>query len=119
MLVGVEGQRWAIEDRFETAKNELGLDHNETRSWHGWHRHVSLVMLAFAMLAAIRPEPTRRAPKSSLTDDPQEPVADLLVGAGNPPRRLTLGATPDRNRRCHAPGPSGAAPIRPPLNRLT
>ncbi len=53
-LVSVEGHRWAIEDSFETAKNELGLDHNETRSWHGWHRHVSLVMLAFAMMAAIR-----------------------------------------------------------------
>jgi SRSO17 transposase len=53
-LVRVEGCRWAIEDSFETAKNELGLDHNETRSWHGWHRHVSLVMLAFAMMAKIR-----------------------------------------------------------------
>lgn len=53
-LVAVEGHRWAIEDSFETTKNELGLDHNETRSWHGWHRHVSLVMLAFAMMAAIR-----------------------------------------------------------------
>jgi len=67
-LVKVEGHRWAIEDSFETAKNELGLDHNETRSWHGWHRHVSLVMLAFAMMAAIRhhanaappPKKTRR-----------------------------------------------------------
>ena len=54
MLVYVEGCRWAIEDSFETAKNEFGLDHNETRSWHGWHRHVSLVMLAFAMMAIIR-----------------------------------------------------------------
>ena len=53
-LVKVEGHRWAIEDSFETAKNELGLDHNETRSWHSWHRHVALVMLAFAMTAAIR-----------------------------------------------------------------
>src|SRR6201984_2461291 len=53
-LVSVEGHRWAIEDSFETAENELGLDHNETRSWHGWHRHVSLVMLAFAMMAVIR-----------------------------------------------------------------
>lgn len=53
-LVLVEGHRWAIEDSFETAKNELGLDHNETRSWHGWHRHVALVMLAFAMMAVIR-----------------------------------------------------------------
>ncbi len=53
-LVQVEGCRWAIEDSFETAKTELGLDHNETRSWHGWHRHISLVMLAFAMMASIR-----------------------------------------------------------------
>jgi SRSO17 transposase len=67
-LVAVEGRRWAIEDGFETAKNELGLDHNETRSWHGWHRHVSLVMLAFAMLAAIRRKASTSAPpKSSLT----------------------------------------------------
>jgi SRSO17 transposase len=53
-LVRIEGHRWAIEDSFETAKNELGLDHNETRSWHGWHRHVSLVMLAFAVMATVR-----------------------------------------------------------------
>jgi SRSO17 transposase len=37
---------------FETAKNELGLD--QTRSWHGWHRHVSRVVPAFAMMDAIR-----------------------------------------------------------------
>ena len=53
-LVRVEGHRWAIEDAFETAKTELGLTHNETRSWHGWHRHVSIFMLAFAMLAVVR-----------------------------------------------------------------
>jgi SRSO17 transposase len=70
-LVKVEGHRWAIEDSFETTKNELGLDHNETRSWQGWHRHVSLVMLAFAMMATIRhhanktPPPKRNPPKAS------------------------------------------------------
>ena len=53
-LVQVEGCRCAIEDSFECARNELGLDRNETRSWHGWRRHVSLVMLAFAMMASIR-----------------------------------------------------------------
>ena len=62
-LVSVEGHRWAIEDSFETAKNEFGLDHNETRSWHGWHRHVSLVMLAFAMMAPSNIRPTSRRPK--------------------------------------------------------
>ena len=50
---------------FETAKNELGLDHNETRSWHGWHRHVSLVMLAFAMMAAIRHHANATTPPKS------------------------------------------------------
>ena len=53
-LVAVEEQRWTIEDSFETAKTEFGRDHNESRFWHGGHRHVSLVMLAFAMLATIR-----------------------------------------------------------------
>ena len=65
-LVSVEGHRWAIEDSFETAKNELGLDHNETRSWHGWHRHVSLVMLAFAMMTAIRHQANAVPPKKTL-----------------------------------------------------
>jgi SRSO17 transposase len=73
-LVSVEGRRWAIEDAFETAKTELGLSHNETRSWHGWHRHVSLVMLAFTMMAAIRhranalppPKRQRRARQAAL-----------------------------------------------------
>jgi SRSO17 transposase len=70
-LVKVEGHRWAIEDSFETTKNELGLDHNETRSWQGWNRHVSLVMLAFAMMATIRhhanktPPPKRNPRKAS------------------------------------------------------
>jgi SRSO17 transposase len=66
MLVKVEGHRWAIEDSFETTKNELGLDHNETRSWHGWHRHVSLVMLAFAMMAAIRHRANTTTPQKTL-----------------------------------------------------
>jgi SRSO17 transposase len=76
-LVKVEGHRWAIEDSFETTKNELGLDHNETRSWNGWHRHVSLVMLAFAMMAAIRhhanatpPPKTKRRKTTSKTTRP-------------------------------------------------
>jgi SRSO17 transposase len=57
-LVQIERQRWAIENSFETTKNELGFDHNETQSWHGWHRHVSLAILAFAM-AVIRTTQTR------------------------------------------------------------
>jgi SRSO17 transposase len=69
-LVAVEGHRWAIEDSFETAKNEFGLDHNESRSWHGWHRHVSMAMLAFAMMAAIRHRANPSPPKKSETSPP-------------------------------------------------
>ena len=72
-LVRVEGHRWAIEDSFETAKNELGLDHNETRSWHGWHRHVSLVMLAFAMMATIRHHANVEPPKKTMRRLPRNP----------------------------------------------
>ena len=89
-LVAVEGHRWAIEDSFETAKNELGLDHNESRSWHGWHRHVSLVMLAFAMMAKIDIAPIRHPPKKRNVGPRQKPkhrraVIDPLVDPGSPP----------------------------------
>ncbi len=81
-LVRVEGTRWRIEEGFETAKNELGLDHNETRSWHGWHRHVSLVMLAYAMMAAVRhrantitPKKTKRKTGRNSSDGPSRKSA--------------------------------------------
>jgi SRSO17 transposase len=88
-LVSVEGRRWAIEDAFETAKTELGLAHNETRSWHGWHRHVSLVMLAFAMLARVRQRANGPPPKTTLIAK----LAGSLVDAGNPARSDPPGAT--------------------------
>lgn len=52
-LAGAAGLRWTIEECFQHAKDDLGLDHCEARSWHGWHRHMSLVMAAAAFLAAL------------------------------------------------------------------
>jgi SRSO17 transposase len=52
-LAGVAGLRWTIEECFQRAKDDLGLDHCEARSWHGWHRHMSLVMAAAAFLARL------------------------------------------------------------------
>src|SRR5215210_1758946 len=88
-LVAVEGRRWAIEDAFETAKTELGLAHNESRSWHGWHRHVSLVMLAFALLARVRQLANGPPPKTTLIAK----LAGSLVDPGNPARSDPTGAT--------------------------
>lgn len=52
-LAGVAGLRWTIEECFQRAKGDLGLDHCEARSWHGWNRHMSLVMAAAAFLAKL------------------------------------------------------------------
>ena len=53
-LARVAGARWAVEESFETAKGEVGLDHYEVRSWAGWYRHITLSMLAHAYLSAVR-----------------------------------------------------------------
>ncbi len=52
--VRVAGARWSIEMGFEITKDQLGLDHYEVRSWRAWYRHVTLVLLAHAMLSVIR-----------------------------------------------------------------
>ena len=112
-LVAVEGQRWTIEDGFEASKNELGLDHNETRSWHGWHRHVSLVMLAFAMLATIRHHANRQTPQKTSLATIQKQNQPSLTGRCRKsvalPRSLRSGVS---SLPCHclvalAAGPSG------------
>ena len=66
-LVRVAGARWAIEECFEQAKQETGLDEYEVRSWTGWYRHITLSMFAHAFLSTIRaaciPQPTRKKSK--------------------------------------------------------
>jgi len=53
-LVRVAGARWAIEESFQTAKGEVGLDQYQVRRWDGWYRHITLAMLAHAFLTATR-----------------------------------------------------------------
>jgi SRSO17 transposase len=57
-LVRVAGIRWAIEDGFQQAKNEVGLDHYEVRRWPGWYRHITLALLAHAFLVITRTKAT-------------------------------------------------------------
>jgi SRSO17 transposase len=64
------GARWSIEGGFESAKQEAGLADYEVRSWTGWHRHVTLSLLAQAVLATVRrladgpPRKSRRTSRS-------------------------------------------------------
>ena len=60
-LAGAAGLRWTIEECFQRAKDDLGLDHCEARSWNGWHRHMSLVMAAAAFLAKLSADMRRMA----------------------------------------------------------
>jgi SRSO17 transposase len=53
-VVRVAGARWIIEQLFEAAKGEVGLDHYEVRSWTGWYRHMTLAMWALALLTVMR-----------------------------------------------------------------
>jgi SRSO17 transposase len=53
-LARAAGRRRLVEECFEAAKQEVGLGDYEVRSWRGWHRHVTLAMLALALLAGLR-----------------------------------------------------------------
>jgi len=58
-LIRVAGSRWAVEECFQTAKTETGLDQYQVRRYDAWYRHVTLAMLAHAYLsvtAAIAPK---------------------------------------------------------------
>src|SRR4051794_31829086 len=118
-LVAVEGHRWAIEDAFETAKTELGLDHNETRSWHGWHRHVSLVMLAFAVPAVTRHHANAAAEQTP----PRVSRADSARSSAGPSKRSAALLHASRNaasaRRSFSLGPHGAEHTRLAQDALT
>jgi hypothetical protein len=57
-LVRVAGSPWAVEDGFQQAKGEVGLDHYEVRRWPGWYRHTTLALLAQAFLAVTRTKAT-------------------------------------------------------------
>ena len=53
-LARVAGSRWHVEIGFEEAKGEVGLDEYEVRSWHGWYRHITLALVAHAVLVVLR-----------------------------------------------------------------
>jgi len=68
-LARVAGQRWRIEQSFELAKGEVGLDQYEVRRWDGWYRHMTLAMFALAYLAVlharVQAQQTPVAPRAS------------------------------------------------------
>ncbi len=76
-LAQVAGQRWRIEQSFELAKGEVGLDEYEVRRWDGWYRHVTLAMFALAYLAVLR---ARSQPYPPQPPPPAANVAEVAKG---------------------------------------
>ncbi|WP_405412993.1 IS701 family transposase [Streptomyces decoyicus] len=68
-LVRVAGTRWSIEECFQAAKGQGGLDHYQVRNWTAWHRHITLAMLALAFLAAAADDA-----RPSRAEDPNRPT---------------------------------------------
>jgi len=78
-LVRVAGARWAIEECFQTAKNEAGLDQYQVRDYRAWYAHITLSMLAAAYLAATRAAEHQRAAEKG---DPQ-PAGQAAATTGS------------------------------------
>ena len=124
-LAQVAAARWPVEQCFEEAKGEAGLDHYEVRGWPSWQRHITLSMLAHGFLAWQRREaggkgaPTGRpgvdgwagtgigagtapAPRPHLT--PPTPVPGLPSGV------VVLAAPPSGDGQAR---PLSSPPLRP------
>jgi SRSO17 transposase len=67
-LVHQAGFRWPIETALEEGKGELGMDHYETRTWRGWHHHMTLTFLAHHFLVRSR----LKRKKVTSSDSPAE-----------------------------------------------
>ncbi len=81
-LVRVSGMRWPIERTFAECKDELGMDHYETRTWRGWHHHQTLTLLAHHFLVGLRVRLSKKAPALTVSQ------ACLLLNAVLPRRTL-------------------------------
>ena len=98
LMVQAIGARWHIEEDLQATK-ALGLDHYEVRSYRGWYRHITLVLLAYAFLVSICLQAHRRLPA---------PAAD--AGARTSPPLIALTPSEVRHLLAHLiwPAPTSA-----------
>uniref|UniRef100_UPI0038995155 hypothetical protein n=1 Tax=Micromonospora zamorensis TaxID=709883 RepID=UPI0038995155 len=66
-LARIAGARWAIEECFQQAKNEAGLDEYQVRDWRAWYAHITLSMAAHAWLSVARSSTAKGDPAPATT----------------------------------------------------
>src|SRR5258708_36204755 len=72
---GVKGR---VEEAFELAKQQVGLDEYEVRHWQGWYRHITLAMFALAFLTVVKVAGQKRGPNFRSTKPRNFSQPDLL-----------------------------------------
>ena len=105
-VVPIAGQRWAIEQRFEESKHEVGLDEYEVRTYDAWYRFMTLTLHAHAFLAAMRArqKPRKRGLRQGRHASPQ-----ACRRFATSSRTLSFTKCPSI-RRTSSPSPRGDVP---------
>lgn len=109
-MVQGAGARWGVEESFEQAKGEVGLDQYQVRRWAGWYRHITLSMMALAYLVVTRhvtvaPEPVVADPDGGTDDTAAIPSAVTVA----PAAAATASVAPEPK----APVPVASRPTMP------
>jgi len=68
-LVRVAGLRWIVEESFQAAKSQVGLDQHQVRRWRSWHRFATLALAALAVLAICVADAAARDPDQTRPTD--------------------------------------------------
>jgi SRSO17 transposase len=105
MILRIAFGRWPIEDCFREAKEELGLDHFECRSWHSIHRHLFLVLLSQLFCAITRQEfsPSEDVESGQLltTEQVRRAVSVVVAAVTIPPSSRHQAFQAEANRQAY------------------
>ncbi len=91
-LVAVAGVRWIVEEGFQAAKGQVGLDQHQVRRWTSWHRFTTLALAALAVLAICATD-ARSADRPAETDMIDLTVNEIRRLINVPPIRPTRNIT--------------------------
>ncbi|GAA4699696.1 hypothetical protein GCM10023324_63240 [Streptomyces youssoufiensis] len=104
-LVRVVGARWSVEECFQAAKGQVGLDRYQVRNWTAWHRHITLAMLALAFLPALAADAAPAGSAGSPTS---------LYARQPDHHKPTTAVTPHSRTASRTPAPPPPVRPRPP-----